>query len=135
LIDIKNNQFGICLHDFVFHSCQSICACNILLEWYFTTNIVTLPLHTRMKFNRGTVAPRPLIGMCFQTVAQLGILILNVPCAKWVAISTKSLEQLNITGKVKECNKTVYSDYNLYSCRFAEEESKHLLFPCHMNIL
>jgi hypothetical protein len=38
-------------------------------------------------------------------------------------------EQLNITEKVKECKKTVYSDYNVYSCRLAEEESKHLLIP------
>jgi hypothetical protein len=45
------------------------------------------------------------------------------------------LGQLNITGKVKECKNTEYSDYNLYSCRLAEEESKHLLFPCNVNSL
>jgi hypothetical protein len=33
------------------------CVVILLLEWYFTTNIVELALHTRMKFNRSRRPP------------------------------------------------------------------------------
>jgi hypothetical protein len=74
-------------------------------------------LHAQLAWHRGNIHCSYFLVFVEITVGDL----------KWIAISTKSLEQLNITGKVKECKNTEYSDYNLYSCRLTEEESKNLL--------